>query len=154
MSKNGRRNFVPRRGISRRLCAVWKLLGRTTGMPGISWGLPGMRMGSMKKRRKPFRNAAAAVKIPGDCMGCPVHIWFSENKRRRERRHFRLFPCERRMSLSSKEGFKILYLSGAYQALCEAYEGLEKEQKAVGKLKFYYISALYELGDYGKAYIF
>lgn len=61
-----------------------------------------------------------------------------------------------------KEGMKLLYLCGAYRELCEVYErpgapDMPAEAgrggyQAVGKLKFYYISALCELGEYERAY--
>lgn len=51
-----------------------------------------------------------------------------------------------------KDGFKILTLCGAYEKLCICYENLETEIQKVGKLRFYYISALYELGFDEKAY--
>lgn len=51
-----------------------------------------------------------------------------------------------------KESFKILYLSKAYEEIVEFYEKQSKEMQEVGKLKFYYISALHQLGEDRKAF--
>lgn len=51
-----------------------------------------------------------------------------------------------------KEGFRILSLCEAYGALCGFYETMGKELQQVSKLKFYYISALHELGRDAQAW--
>lgn len=51
-----------------------------------------------------------------------------------------------------KEGFKILSLCGAYEALQQFFERLDSEKQRVGRLRFYYISALHQLGEDEKAY--
>lgn len=51
-----------------------------------------------------------------------------------------------------KEGFRILYHCGAFQELIAFYEKQSSEMREVGKLKFYYISALYKLGREKEAY--
>lgn len=51
-----------------------------------------------------------------------------------------------------KEGFKILSLCGANQALCEFYESMDVEKKEISRIRFYYIRALHHLGKDKKAY--
>ena len=51
-----------------------------------------------------------------------------------------------------KDGFKILFLCKDFKSICECYEMLCKELKNVGRLKFYFISALHELGENERAY--
>ena len=51
-----------------------------------------------------------------------------------------------------KEGFKILYLSEAYEKLCAEYQALAQKEQQIEKLRFYYISALHQLGEDKKAY--
>ncbi len=51
-----------------------------------------------------------------------------------------------------KEGFKILSLAGADMEVCRVYERLEPDRRQLGKLKFYYISALHHLGEEERAY--
>lgn len=51
-----------------------------------------------------------------------------------------------------KEGFKILYLSDAYETLCREYQALAREEQQIEKLRFYYISALHKLGKEKEAY--
>lgn len=51
-----------------------------------------------------------------------------------------------------KEGFKLLFLCEEYVKLCRFYESLAKNQQNIGKLRFYYISALHRLGEEEKAY--
>lgn len=51
-----------------------------------------------------------------------------------------------------KEMLKILYLGKAYAEITKFFEKQSPDIQKVGKLKFYYISALKELGEYEKAY--
>lgn len=51
-----------------------------------------------------------------------------------------------------KEGFKLLYLCGAYRAAADFYEKQDSSIQTVGKLKFYYLSSLHRLGEDKKAY--
>ena len=51
-----------------------------------------------------------------------------------------------------KEGFKILSLCGEDQALCDFYATLDREEKQISKIRFYYISALHHLGKDKEAY--
>lgn len=51
-----------------------------------------------------------------------------------------------------KEGFKLLYLCEGYHEICEEYKQLEEGLKQVGKIKFYYLSALHKMGEDEKAY--
>lgn len=51
-----------------------------------------------------------------------------------------------------KEGFKILSLSGEYEALCRFYDSLDDEMKRVSRIKFYYISALHKNGKDKEAF--
>lgn len=51
-----------------------------------------------------------------------------------------------------KEGFKILSLCGADQALCRFYETMDKEGQEISKIRFYYICSLHRLGKDKEAY--
>lgn len=51
-----------------------------------------------------------------------------------------------------KEAFRILTACQAYEEIVTFYEGQSKDMQEVGKLKFYYINALHQLGESGKAY--
>ena len=51
-----------------------------------------------------------------------------------------------------KEGFKIWHLCEAYPEIVEFFEKQSEEVRGVGKLRFYYISALHKLGEDRKAY--
>lgn len=51
-----------------------------------------------------------------------------------------------------KEGFKILLFCREYERICSIYEQLGDSFKNIGKLKYYYISALHALGEDKKAY--
>lgn len=51
-----------------------------------------------------------------------------------------------------KEAFKILSLCEAYDMTVRFFETLSGEQQKIGKLKFYYISALHQTGEEEKAY--
>lgn len=51
-----------------------------------------------------------------------------------------------------KEGFKILHLCEAYQEIVDFFEKQSTEVRGVGKLRFYYISALHKLGEDQRAY--
>lgn len=51
-----------------------------------------------------------------------------------------------------KEGLKILYLCEANKEIVYFFEKQDREVQEVGKLRFYYISALYRLGENRKAY--
>lgn len=51
-----------------------------------------------------------------------------------------------------KENMKLLYLCGAYQEIADFWEMQEKGVQEIGKLKFYYVSALHKLGEDRKAY--
>ena len=48
-----------------------------------------------------------------------------------------------------KEGFKLLHLCKAYKEIINCFEVLKKEE--ISRLRFYYISAKYHLGDYEEA---
>ena len=50
-----------------------------------------------------------------------------------------------------KEGFRILSLCGKYEEIINIYDNLNDDQKAVGKLQYYYILSLHKLGQYEKA---
>lgn len=52
-----------------------------------------------------------------------------------------------------KEGFKLLFMSGAYGKICGIYEGMEQEKQKNGRLKFVYLNALHKLGEDKKAYV-
>ena len=45
-----------------------------------------------------------------------------------------------------------MFLCGAYEEVCGIYESLGPVWQQMGKLKFYYISALHRLGKEKKAY--
>ena len=47
---------------------------------------------------------------------------------------------------------KILYLCDAYEEIRACFEKLDSDMQKVGKLKFYYISALHKTGEDKKAY--
>ncbi len=51
-----------------------------------------------------------------------------------------------------KEGFRILFLCRAYQELIAFYESQNSKIQEIGKLKFYYISALHKIGKNEEAY--
>lgn len=51
-----------------------------------------------------------------------------------------------------KDGFRILNNNGGIQEILDLYESLKKEYRQEGRLKFYYIQALYESGQTEKAY--
>ena len=51
-----------------------------------------------------------------------------------------------------KEGLKILHLCEAYKEIVDFFEKQESQVQEIGKLKFYYISALHRLGEDRKAY--
>lgn len=51
-----------------------------------------------------------------------------------------------------KEGFRILSLCGAFEKIIQEYESLNREQQEIGKLRFYYLSALHKKGEDAKAY--
>ena len=51
-----------------------------------------------------------------------------------------------------KEGLRILFCCKAYAEIVDFFERQSKETQEVGKLKFYYISALHRLGENKKAY--
>lgn len=51
-----------------------------------------------------------------------------------------------------KEALKILNLCGAYEETVTFFEEQGRETQEVGKLKFYYIIALHQLGKDEKAY--
>lgn len=51
-----------------------------------------------------------------------------------------------------KEGLKILYLCEANKEIVYFFEKQDREVQEVGKLRFYYISALHRLGENRKAY--
>lgn len=51
-----------------------------------------------------------------------------------------------------KEGFKILHLCEQYRSVTDLYEQLQPDMQAVGKIRFYYISALHQLGKDEQAY--
>ena len=59
---------------------------------------------------------------------------------------------KRRDKAYLKEGFKILSLSGEYEALCRFYDSLDDEMKRVSRIKFYYISALHKNGKDKEAF--
>lgn len=115
-------------------------------------GLARYADGQHEKAKEAFQKCCGCRENPWGLHGLScAHLVLGEQKAAGETA-FQALSMRKEDVSFQKEGFKILYLSRAYQTLCEAYEGLEKEQKAVGKLKFYYISALYELGDFEKAY--
>lgn len=51
-----------------------------------------------------------------------------------------------------KEGFKILYLCEAFAQICSCYEQLDLPRQNIGKIRFYYISALHRSGCDKEAY--
>lgn len=51
-----------------------------------------------------------------------------------------------------KEGFKILFLCRGFSQLIGFFETLDREKQETGKLKFYYISALHQMGKNSEAY--
>ncbi len=51
-----------------------------------------------------------------------------------------------------KEGLRLLLQCGSYDLLRKSYEELDGGMQSVGKLKFFYISALHALGEDEKAY--
>lgn len=51
-----------------------------------------------------------------------------------------------------KEGLKILFLCKAYKEIAGFYEKQGEETQKIGKLKFYYINALHQLGEDRRAY--
>ncbi len=51
-----------------------------------------------------------------------------------------------------KEGLRILFHCKAYTQIVDFFERQDKDMQEVGKLKFYYISALHRLGEHRKAY--
>lgn len=51
-----------------------------------------------------------------------------------------------------REGFRILYLCGAYKGLCSLYKKLDESMQKINRIRFYYISALHKLGKDKKAY--
>ena len=51
-----------------------------------------------------------------------------------------------------KEGMKLLVQCGSHDVLRQMYEELDEDMQSVGKLKFFYISALHALGEDEKAY--
>lgn len=52
-----------------------------------------------------------------------------------------------------KEGFKILFLSEAYDKLCTEYKKLADAEQKIAKVRFYYISALHALGYEQEAFM-
>ena len=51
-----------------------------------------------------------------------------------------------------KEGMKLLFQCGSYEAIKQIYNELSADMQSVGKLKFLYISVLHALGEDGRAY--
>lgn len=51
-----------------------------------------------------------------------------------------------------KEGFRLLYRCGGYEELITFYDGLSRNEQGISRLKFFYISALHELGYNQRAY--
>lgn len=51
-----------------------------------------------------------------------------------------------------KEGFKILYLCEAFGQICSCYEQLDLPLQNIGKIRFYYVSALHRSGCDKEAY--
>lgn len=51
-----------------------------------------------------------------------------------------------------KEGFKILYLCEAFGQICSCYEQLDLTLQNIGKIRFYYVSALHRSGCDKEAY--
>lgn len=50
-----------------------------------------------------------------------------------------------------KEGFRILTHNGAFEELCCFYKTLEKREQEIGKVRYYYASALARMGKYADA---
>lgn len=51
-----------------------------------------------------------------------------------------------------KEGLRILFSCKAYTEIIDLFERQNRETQEVGRIKFYYISALHRLGEDRKAY--
>lgn len=51
-----------------------------------------------------------------------------------------------------KEGYKILFLSEGYKEIVECFESLDEGNKEINRLKIYYISSKYQLGQYEEAF--
>lgn len=51
-----------------------------------------------------------------------------------------------------KEGFRLLYQCQAYEKLITFYDRLAESERAINRLRFFYISALHKTGCDGKAY--
>ncbi len=88
---------------------------------------------------------------PWACHGLACTYLLTEKGREAVKWMMEGLKIENRISYL-KEGLRILFCCKAYAEIVDFFERQSKETQEVGKLKFYYISALHRLGENKKAY--
>ncbi len=88
---------------------------------------------------------------PWACHGLACTYLLTEKRQEAVKWMLEGLKIENRISYL-KEGLRILFCCKAYEEIVDFFERQSKETQEVGKLKFYYISALHQLGENKKAY--
>lgn len=88
---------------------------------------------------------------PWACHGLACTYLLTEKRQEAVKWMLEGLKIENRISYL-KEGLRILFCCKVYEEIVDFFERQSKETQEVGKLKFYYISALHRLGENKKAY--
>lgn len=115
-------------------------------------GLGYYAAGRYKKAKKEFKKSLALAENPWAYHGLSCACLVLKDGKAAAEYIKKGMEMKRQDLTYLKEGCKILFLSGNYQALCDFYETLDEPMRQVSKIRFYYISALHGLGRDRQAY--
>lgn len=115
-------------------------------------GLGYYAMGRYKKAGKAFKKSLALAENPWAFHGLSCACLVLGDKKASAEYIRKGMEMNRQDLTYLKEGFKILFLAGENQALCDFYETMDETARQVKKIRFYYISALHGLGRDRQAY--
>lgn len=106
-----------------------------------------------------YQNAEEALKMswkteknPWACHALACTYLLTECMEQAEKWISRGLEMERNILSYIKDGFKILFFCKSYEKIIQFFERLSVDMQEVGRIKFYYISALHQLGEDQKAY--
>lgn len=108
--------------------------------------------GKYKKAKKALKESLSIKENPWayHALSC-TYLLFEKNKKA-EKAIIKGMEMRGSDPAYLREGFRILFLCGAYKELCEFYEKLDKKEKNINRIRFYYISALHKLSKNKKAF--
>ncbi|MDO5417920.1 MAG: DUF5107 domain-containing protein [Lachnospiraceae bacterium] len=104
-----------------------------------------------KKAKKELKESWKWKENPWACHGLSCLYLKAGRKEKAVSWMIRGLSLEKKDVSYLKEGFKILFAGQGYEEIRQCYESLGEEEKEISRLKFYDISARYQLGQYEEA---